>query len=259
MLGTLITLRGDDVASASESCYLVAQYTSTQVVSLADFIFLLDTPTMLSRSIRSAGQKVQAQGLARVYAPAASLTTTDGPGISGQQSRRAFHSNRTDLAQESRFKQDYRNEFSAKKSFPRDAPPKQIKWLPNRRERYLRTKQDPPHLKTLADLSVEQLSRLTKRALLLKYIAKRYPPRAVESTLDRKTVALIFNKRSTRTRVASETSTRLLGGHPMFLGGQDIQLGVNETLADTAKVVGSMADGFMARVGAHEEIEVGLA
>jgi ornithine carbamoyltransferase len=45
----------------------------------------------------------------------------------------------------------------------------------------------------------------------------------------------------------------------MFLGGQDIQLGVNETLADTAKVVGSMADGFMARVGAHEEIEVGLA
>ncbi|NXD32600.1 OTC protein, partial [Spelaeornis formosus] len=69
------------------------------------------------------------------------------------------------------------------------------------------------------------------------------------------TIALIFNKRSTRTRVASETATKLLGGHPMFLGGQDIQLGVNETLADSAKVISSMADGFMARVGAHEEIE----
>lgn len=42
----------------------------------------------------------------------------------------------------------------------------------------------------------------------------------------------------------------------MFLGGQDIQLGVNESLLDTARVVSSMVDGIMARVGAHEEIEV---
>jgi ornithine carbamoyltransferase len=68
---------------------------------------------------------------------------------------------------------------------------------------------------------------------------------------------MIFSKRSTRTRVASETATKLLGGHPMFLGSQDIQLGVNETLEDTAKVVGSMVDGIMARVGEHSEIEVG--
>ena len=48
----------------------------------------------------------------------------------------------------------------------------------------------------------------------------------------------------------------LLGGHPMFLGSQDIQLGVNESLLDTAKVVSSMADGIMARVGSHSDIEV---
>lgn len=44
----------------------------------------------------------------------------------------------------------------------------------------------------------------------------------------------------------------------MFLGGQDIQLGVNESLLDTTRVVSSMVDGIMARVGGHDEIEVSL-
>ena len=44
----------------------------------------------------------------------------------------------------------------------------------------------------------------------------------------------------------------------MFLGSQDIQLGVNESLIDTAKVVSSMVDGIMARVGPHSDIEVVL-
>ncbi len=42
----------------------------------------------------------------------------------------------------------------------------------------------------------------------------------------------------------------------MFLGSQDIQLGVNESLLDTSKVVSSMVDGIMARVGSHSDIEV---
>lgn len=45
----------------------------------------------------------------------------------------------------------------------------------------------------------------------------------------------------------------------MFLGSGDIQLGVNETLEDSAKVIGSMVDGMFARVGKHEEVAVGLA
>ncbi|KIR67687.1 ornithine carbamoyltransferase [Cryptococcus bacillisporus CA1873] len=113
----------------------------------------------------------------------------------------------------------------------------------------------PPHLLTLADLSPEQISNLIATAAALKFVSKNAHTAAIPKRLDRRTVALIFNKRSTRTRVASETSVEALGGHPMFLGKDDIQLGVNETLEDTAKVVGSMTDGIMARVAGHEEIE----
>jgi ornithine carbamoyltransferase len=55
--------------------------------------------------------------------------------------------------------------------------------------------------------------------------------------------------------VASESATALLGGHPLFLGSNDIQLGVNETLYDTSRVVSSMVDGIFARVGPHSDIE----
>jgi len=70
-----------------------------------------------------------------------------------------------------------------------------------------------------------------------------------------KTLAIMFSKRSTRTRVATESAVAYLGGQPMFLGSQDIQLGVNESLLDTSKVVSSMVDGIMARVGSHSDIE----
>ncbi|ODO11826.1 ornithine carbamoyltransferase [Cryptococcus amylolentus CBS 6273] len=113
----------------------------------------------------------------------------------------------------------------------------------------------PPHLLTLADLSTKQLTNLLANAAALKFVSKYIDPRAIPKQLSSRTVALIFNKRSTRTRVASETSVEALGGHPMFLGKDDIQLGINESLQDTAQVVGSMTDGIMARVNGHEEIE----
>ncbi|GAA5971219.1 hypothetical protein JCM11641_004192 [Rhodosporidiobolus odoratus] len=133
----------------------------------------------------------------------------------------------------------------------------------------------PPHLLTLADLSVPQIQSLITSAVNFK---KYYKSRAIpdtaqlegarfekgdpnapnevgEKTLADKTVALMFSKRSTRTRVASETAVQTLGGHPMFLGSGDIQLGVNESLYDTSRVVSSMVDGIMARVGHHSEVE----
>ncbi|KAI9059365.1 ornithine carbamoyltransferase 1 [Trametes sanguinea] len=131
-----------------------------------------------------------------------------------------------------------------------------------------------PHLMTLADLSVFQINKILAHSHYLKrttlpWLAPldkqpktdddhgRYgsKARSVPRTLDRKTVALLFSKRSTRTRVAAETSAALLGGKALFLGREDVQLGVNETLRDTARVLGGMCEGIFARVGAHEEIE----
>jgi ornithine carbamoyltransferase len=65
---------------------------------------------------------------------------------------------------------------------------------------------------------------------------------------------MMFSKRSTRTRVSTEGAITLLGGHPMFLGSQDIQLGVNESLYDTSVVISSMVSGIVARVGPHSDI-----
>jgi ornithine carbamoyltransferase len=79
---------------------------------------------------------------------------------------------------------------------------------------------------------------------------------APPQTLQNMSIALLFSKRSTRTRVAAETATNLLGGQALFLGKDDIQLNVNETPRDTAEVLSRMVQGIFARVGEHEEVEV---
>jgi ornithine carbamoyltransferase len=117
---------------------------------------------------------------------------------------------------------------------------------------------------SLADLSVGQINRALTHSAALKRASKPllgpYTPSTrslppIEQTLANKTVALLFSKRSTRTRVAAETSTVLLGGRALFLGREDIQLGVNESARDTINVLGGMCQGVFARVGEHAEIE----
>ena len=68
------------------------------------------------------------------------------------------------------------------------------------------------------------------------------------------TIALLFTKRSTRTRVSTESAVALMGGHPLFLGAGDIQLGVNETLYDSSVVISSMVSSIVARVDKHEDV-----
>lgn len=70
-----------------------------------------------------------------------------------------------------------------------------------------------------------------------------------------KTLAMIFTKSSTRTRVSFEAAMYQLGGYPMFLSGQDLQLGRGETIGDTARVLSRYVDGIMIRTFSHEEVE----
>ena len=69
-----------------------------------------------------------------------------------------------------------------------------------------------------------------------------------------KTLGMIFQKSSTRTRVAFEVGMYQLGGHALFLSSRDIQVGRGETIKDTAQVLGRMLDGIMIRTFSHDEV-----
>ncbi|KAI8393484.1 ornithine carbamoyltransferase [Radiomyces spectabilis] len=113
----------------------------------------------------------------------------------------------------------------------------------------------PQHFITTADFTADQLLEFVNRAIQFK-VESKYKKDRTERPMTGKSMAVLFSKRSTRTRVATETAVAYLGGHAMFLGSQDIQLGVNESLLDTSRVISSMVDGIMARVGKHQEIEL---
>jgi len=70
-----------------------------------------------------------------------------------------------------------------------------------------------------------------------------------------KSLAMIFMKSSTRTRVSFEVGAWQLGGHALFLSPRDVQLGRGEPIADTARVLSRYVDGIMIRTFAHEEVE----
>ncbi|MGH7506731.1 MAG: ornithine carbamoyltransferase [Longimicrobiales bacterium] len=75
------------------------------------------------------------------------------------------------------------------------------------------------------------------------------------SPLAGKTLAMIFEKSSTRTRVSFEAGTFQLGGHALFLSSRDIQIGRGEPIRDTARVLSRYVDGIMIRTFAHEIVE----
>lgn len=120
----------------------------------------------------------------------------------------------------------------------------------------------PRHLLSIADLSASELTTLVKNARAhksaLKSGATTPALASLSSSLSGKTVAMMFNKRSTRTRVSTESAVAAMGGHAMFLGKDDIQLGVNESLYDTSVVISSMVSCMVARVAKHADV-VGLA
>lgn len=113
----------------------------------------------------------------------------------------------------------------------------------------------PRHFLSIADLSPAELAALVRNASSHKRAIKSGSiPQNLLGSLMGKTVAMIFSKRSTRTRVSTEGAVVQMGGHPMFLGKDDIQLGVNESLYDTSVVISSMVSCIVARVGQHAEV-----
>ncbi|MDB4908935.1 MAG: Ornithine carbamoyltransferase [Gemmatimonadetes bacterium] len=96
----------------------------------------------------------------------------------------------------------------------------------------------------------------TAELLKLFDLAERMRTRQYTHTpLAGKTLAMIFMKSSTRTRVSFEVGTYQLGGHALFLSPRDVQLGRGEPIADTARVLSRYVDGIMIRTFAHQDIE----
>ncbi|KAH8821206.1 putative ornithine carbamoyl transferase [Xylogone sp. PMI_703] len=113
----------------------------------------------------------------------------------------------------------------------------------------------PRHLLSIADLSPAEFTTLVRNAASYKHTIKSGSiPTNLLGSLAGKTIAMMFNKRSTRTRVSTESAVTIMGGHPMFLGKDDIQLGVNESLYDTSVVISSMTSCMVARVGPHSDV-----
>ena len=107
------------------------------------------------------------------------------------------------------------------------------------------------HFINLDDLSSNDLQQIIDQAITLK---KQHKAGEISNTLKNKTLAMIFDKSSTRTRVSFEAGMTQLGGHALFLSNKDIQLGRGEPLTDSAIVISSMVDCVMLRVSSHEDI-----
>ena len=105
---------------------------------------------------------------------------------------------------------------------------------------------------SLMDLTGEEIINLLNTADQLKYNQKHGIP---HKHLEGKTLAMIFEKNSTRTRVSFETGMYQLGGHALFLSGKDSQIGRGEPIEDTARVLSRYCDGIMIRTFAQETVE----
>ncbi len=104
---------------------------------------------------------------------------------------------------------------------------------------------------SLHDLTKEEIENLIDLSIKIKKDLKNGIQYKV---LKNKTLGMIFSKSSTRTRVSFEVGMTQLGGYPLFLSANDIQLGRGETIYDTAKVLERYIDGIMIRTFSHDDV-----
>ncbi len=102
------------------------------------------------------------------------------------------------------------------------------------------------------DLSAEEFKSILVRASTLK---REWKSGTVYEPLKNRTLAMIFEKSSTRTRVSFETGITQLGGHAVHLSASDSQLGRGEPMEDTARVLSEMVDAVMIRTYSHDGLE----
>jgi ornithine carbamoyltransferase len=105
------------------------------------------------------------------------------------------------------------------------------------------------HMLTIHELTVAEVDALLTLAVDIKA-----NPDAYRQSLAGKTLGMIFQKSSTRTRVSFEVGMYQLGGHALFLSSNDIQMGRGEPIEDTAKVMSRYVDGIMIRTFAHQDV-----
>jgi len=108
------------------------------------------------------------------------------------------------------------------------------------------------HFLTLKDYTKEEILEIVNIGLQIK---KDLKAGIYKKELEMQTLAMIFEKSSTRTRVSFETGMFQLGGHALFLSNRDIHLGRGEPVKDTARVISSMCDMVMIRTFEHSMIE----
>ena len=104
----------------------------------------------------------------------------------------------------------------------------------------------------LLDLSREDITRILNEGDQMKYNQKHG---LTHNYLQGKTLAMIFEKNSTRTRVSFENGMYQLGGHALFLSGKESQIGRGEPIEDTARVLARYCDGIMIRTYGQAEVE----
>jgi ornithine carbamoyltransferase len=108
-------------------------------------------------------------------------------------------------------------------------------------------------LLSISDLSREELIYILEVSKMLK--GRYYAGEVIIPLLNGKTLAMIFQKPSTRTRVSFEVAMYQLGGYALYLNWNDLQLGRGESIADTARVLSRYVNGITARVLKHTDLE----
>ncbi|MCL2082566.1 MAG: ornithine carbamoyltransferase [Oscillospiraceae bacterium] len=109
------------------------------------------------------------------------------------------------------------------------------------------------HLLKMADLTEQDILEILALADQMKFNQKNGIPHKV---LEGKTLAMLFSKASTRTRVSFEAGIIQLGGHSIVLTGNESQIGRGEPIEDTARVLSRYVDGIMIRTFAHRDVEI---